>query len=138
MNDLQKLKINNIEYKIAHLKKVKQYEQYCKDALLEYESLRKENSTRKNWLRKHFEVGYLLGEVLYAGDFFNDETQFLSGNLEILDETVYGFSITIPRKYFEAQLNLKIKFEKLFYDEQIYPEKLEEIMNFRQNQIEPF
>lgn len=138
MNELEKVKSKNVKYKINDLKKVKSFKHYCKVALEEYQSICDNTILKREWLKKHFDTGYYFEEIFDKGDFFENEFQFKNGDLELYDNCVFGFAITVHRKFFQDELNFKILFEMLFYEEKIYPEKLEEITRFIKNQTIPF
>lgn len=138
LEKIQKLEIKNVKYKINNLQRVKLRKQYCKVALEEYQYVCDNTILKKEWLKKHFDAGYYFEEFFDKGDFFDNEFQFKNGDLKLIDDCIFGFSITVNRSFFQDELDFKILFERLFYEEKLLPKKLEKITRFMQKQIKPF
>lgn len=99
--------------KIENLQEVDEYNKYCELALEEYEFMEKDENSIAKWIKEHSVVYSHFEEIFSSGDFFDTVSQFKYSPLELLDETIYGFSINVPRKYFEKQLRFVMLYEEL-------------------------
>lgn len=46
-----------------------------------------------------------------------------------MDESVFGYRITIPRNYFESEIKFKLVFQDLFFDKKILIKELKNYKN---------
>lgn len=113
MSSIIKIKMDSFLRKIENLQEVDEYNKYCELALEEYEFMEKDENSIAKWIKEHSVVYSHFEEIFSSGDFFDSVSQFKHSPLELLDETIYGFSINVPRKYFEKQLRFVMLYEKL-------------------------
>lgn len=113
MSNIVKIKMDSFIRKIENLQEVDGYYKYCELALEEYEFMEKDKNSIAKWVKEHSGVYSHFEEILDRGDFFDGVSQFKHSPLELLDETIYGFSINVPRKYFEKQLRFVMLYEEL-------------------------
>lgn len=126
LEELKNIKINNFKGYISQLETVKSKSEKCKLALLEYKIDSIDIKSKQKWLSKHLELGLLFEEIFWFSDFFNDDNAVNNYDLTLLDESVYGFKITVPRIYFEDAINFKILFQNLFFEKKILINELDE------------
>ncbi|NGF75798.1 hypothetical protein G5B10_07900 [Fluviicola sp. SGL-29] len=113
ISSIVKIKMDNFIRKIENLQEVDGYNKYCELALEEYEFMEKDENSIAKWIKEHSVVYSHFEEIFSSGDFFDSVSQFKHSPLELLDETIYGFSINVPRKYFEKQLRFVMLYEEL-------------------------
>lgn len=113
ISNIVKIKMDIFARKIEKLQEVDGYNSYCELALEEYEFMEKDENSIAKWIKEHSVVYSHFEEIFDRGDFFDGVSQFKYSPLELLDETIYGFSINVPRKYFEKQLRFVMLYEEL-------------------------
>lgn len=113
ISNIVKIKMDIFARKIENLQEVDGYNSYCELALEEYEFMEKDENSIAKWIKEHTVVYSHFEEIFDRGDFFDGVSQFKYSPLELLDETIYGFSINVPRKYFEKQLRFVMLYEEL-------------------------
>lgn len=113
-----------IEYGVE----IQELDEVCKTALEEYKNCN-DTPQLKDWVIKYLDMGYdklfcfsvehLKEEELLHPWFFKGFCFFKS--------PIIDFDIYIHRKYYENIIEFEDVFNKLFYEKEVYPEKLKEI-----------
>lgn len=129
--ELKKIKKNNFKGYLSQLETVKNYSSICVLALKEYNDLILENDVKatESWLSKYIDLGLLFEEIFDLANYFENEKDALNNDLLLMDESVFGYKITIPRNYFESEIKFKLVFQDLFFDKKILIKELKNYKN---------
>ena len=127
IEELKTIKVSNFRGYISQLETVKTKTEICNVALIEFsEDYHSDINSQQKWLLKYLELGLLFEEIFWLSDYFKDEKAIQNGDLILLDESVYGFKITVERSYFEDIIKFKLLFQNLFFEKKILIEELNE------------
>lgn len=105
---------------------VQRYDSVCSIALSELNDC-KDLSEQKVWLERYFDLGYNKLAI-----FSYDHLDYRVKKGEVVhphfgNSPIGEFGVCINRKYYENLIEFEKVFRELFYEKEVYPEKLEEI-----------
>jgi hypothetical protein len=119
---LKDIKIKNFNIHISELEKIKSKSEICKIAIDKYKLINLDDlEIKKEWLLEFLDLGISFINFFDLANYFKNEHEVNHSDLLLLDKSIYGFEIKVPRADFENEIKFKLVFDNLFFEEKLLP-----------------
>jgi hypothetical protein len=129
---LKDIKIKNFDIHISELEKIKSKSEICKIAIDKYKLINLDDlEIKKEWLMEFLDLGILFINFFDLANYFKNEDDVNHSDLLLLDKSIYGFEIKVPRADFENEIKFKLVFDNLFFEEKLLPIVYNKLFDFK-------